>query len=197
MRWFGWILAGFGILLLLFATVLIGNRDEEGESVPVEEWAQDVCGAIGVWRGETEAITESLRVSTQTNNGTEAGAPTAEGKLGAAQIALERSIQSAETLVLSIKRAGVPDTEGGEEAGEQISDWANSALDDLEQAENALDEEGGSLEEDLQNVVKAAALLAATLDSGREAVATVATDDPFKAAIAGASTCRELREESA
>jgi hypothetical protein len=195
-RWLGWAIAGAGILFVLVATGFIGSRDEEGETVPAGEWAQDVCGAIGVWRGEVEAITESLRVSRRTD-GTEAGAPTAEGKLGAAQIALERGIQSAENLVLSIQRSGVPDTEGGEEAADQISAWANGALNDLEQAEDALDEEGDSLEDDIQNVVQAASTIAGVLESGRQVVATVATSDPaLRAAISNASTCRVLRAES-
>jgi hypothetical protein len=91
----------------------------------------------------------------------------------------------------------VPDTEGGEEAADQISAWANGALNDLEQAEDALDEEGDSLEDDIQNVVQAASTIAGVLESGRQVVATVATSDPaLRAAISNASTCRVLRAES-
>ena len=50
-----------GVVLVLGVTALIGNRDESGETVPAGEWAQNACGAVGVWRGELEAIVEDIR----------------------------------------------------------------------------------------------------------------------------------------
>ena len=50
-----------GLVLVLVVTALIGNRDEQGEPVAAGEWAQSVCGAVGVWRGEMEAIVEDVR----------------------------------------------------------------------------------------------------------------------------------------
>ena len=194
----GWAIAGLGLVLVLVASGLIGDRDASGETVPAGEWAQDVCGAIGVWRGEIEAITESFRLSTESTDGTEAGAPTPEGKVGAAQRALERAIDSAETLVEAIERAGTPDTAGGEDAAELISSFANGARNDLEQAEELLDEEGDSLEEDVERAVQAAQAIGRVLESGRQVIATVGTTDPeLEAAIRDASTCQELRAETA
>jgi len=198
MRGLGWVVAAVGIVLVLVATGLIGDRDRSGETVPAGEWAQDVCAAVGVWRGEVEAISESFRVSTGSNEGTESGAPTAEGKLGAAQVALERTIVSADTLVEAIDRAGTPDTAGGEQAGDQASSWANGALNDLEQAEDVLDDEPDSLEEDIERVTEAARLIAGVLESGRQVIATVAASDPeLEQAFRESSTCRELMGSSA
>jgi hypothetical protein len=196
MRGLGWIFAGVGIVLVLVATGLIGDRDESGESVPAGEWAQDVCAAVGVWRGEEEAISESFRLSSESDEQTE-NAPTPEGRLGSAQVALERSIEAADTLVEAIDRAGVPDTAGGQEAADQVSSWANGAKDDLEQAEDLLDDEPDSLEDDVERVTEIARLIAGVLESGRQTLATVATSDPeLEAAFRDSSTCQELREET-
>jgi hypothetical protein len=197
MRFLGWIVAAVGIVLLLVATGLIGDRDRSGETVPAGEWTQDVCAAVGVWRGEAEAISQSFRLSSESNEQTEMGAPTPEGRLGAAQAALERSLEAADTLVEAIERAGVPDTAGGEQAAEQVSSWANGAKNDLEEAEDLLDEEPDSLEDDLERVSEISRLIAGVLESGRQVLATAAIDDPeLEAAFRDSSTCQQLREET-
>jgi hypothetical protein len=196
MRWLGWIAAAVGIVLVLVATGLVGDRDESGESVPAGEWAQDVCAAVGVWRGEAEAISESFRLSSESNEQTE-NAPTPEGRLGGAQVALERSLEAADTLVEAIDRAGVPDTAEGQEAADQVSSWADGAKNDLEQAEDLLDDEPDSLEDDVERVTEIARLIAGVLESGRQTLATVATSDPeLEAAFRDSSTCQQLREET-
>jgi hypothetical protein len=196
MRGLGWIVAAVGIVLVLVATGLIGDRDRSGESVPAGEWAQDVCAAVGVWRGEAEAISESFRLSSESNEQTE-NAPTPEGRLGAAQVALERSLEAADTLVEAIERAGVPDTPEGEQAAEQVSNWANGARNDLEQAEDLLDDEPDSLEEDVERVTEVARLIAGVLESGRQVLAAVAASEPeLEAAFRDSSTCQQLREET-
>lgn len=195
MRGLGWIVAVVGIVLILVATGLIGDRDRSGESVPAGEWAQDVCAAVGVWRGEAEAISESFRLSSESNEQTE-NAPTPEGKLGAAQLALERSLEAADTLIEAIDRAGVPETPNGEEAADQVSSWANGARNDLEEAEDLLDDEPDSLEDDIERVTEIARLIAGVLESGRQVLASVASSDPeLEAAFQESSTCQELRAE--
>ena len=196
MRGLGWIIAVVGVVLVLVATGLIGDDDSSGESVPAGEWAQDVCAAVGVWRGEVEAITESFRLSSESNEQTE-NVPSPEGGLGAAQVALERSLESVDTLVEAIDRAGVPDTPSGEEAADQVSSWANGARNDLEEAEDLLDDEPDSLEDDVERVTEIARLIAGVLESGRQTLATVGTSDPeLEAAFRDSSTCQQLREET-
>ena len=50
-----------GVVLVLIATAMVGNRDDSGETVPAGQWAQSVCGSIGVWRGEIEDIVDGIR----------------------------------------------------------------------------------------------------------------------------------------
>ena len=105
---------------------------------------------------------------------------------------------AAETLVEGIDNAGVPDTEQGEEAAGQVSDWADSSLDDLDQAQDALDEEADSLEEAIEQFQDAAGAIAATLVAGVQTLNDVARLDPeLAAAIQDSSTCQQLREETA
>ena len=44
-----------GVVVVLGVTALIGREDDSGEPVPAGVWAQNVCGAVGVWRGELES----------------------------------------------------------------------------------------------------------------------------------------------
>ena len=50
-----------GVVVVLGVTALIGKEDDSGEPVPAGEWAQNVCGAVGVWRGELESIVDDIR----------------------------------------------------------------------------------------------------------------------------------------
>ena len=123
-----WILAAAaGVVLVIVVTAMIGNRDESDETVPAGEWAQSVCGAVGVWRGELESIVEDIRTpnASSTAGGEEPQSETPQGRTGLIRKGLERGVQATETMVEGIDNAGVPDTEQGEEAAEVVSDWAD------------------------------------------------------------------------
>ena len=192
-----WVVAvAAGIVALLVATAAIGSRDDE--VVSAGEWAQNVCGAVGVWRGELEAIVEDVRTPTAFGNGQEEPqSETPQGRTGLVREGLQRSVQATETLVEGVDRAGTPDTEDGEEAAERVSQWADDALEELEEAEDALDDEAESLEQALEQLGGAARQIAATLASGTQTIAEVSRLDPeLRAALRESSTCRELPEEA-
>ena len=69
---------------------------------------------------------------------------------------LERGIQATETLVEGIDNTGVPGDREGDEAARLVSDWADSALDDLEEAQDSLDDEADSVEESIEQLTGAA-----------------------------------------
>ncbi len=78
-----------------------------------------------------------------------------------------------------------------------MSSWANGAKDDLEEAEDLLDDEPDSLEDDVERVTEIAGLIGGVLESGRQTLAAVATSDPeLEAAFQDSSTCQQLREET-
>ena len=187
-----------GIVLLIVVVAIVGNRDKSGETVPAGEWAQSVCGAVGTWRGEMDAIVEDIRTpnASSTAGGEEPQSETPQGRTGFVRKGLERGVQATDTMVTGIENAGVPDTPQGDEAATRVSDWADSALDDLEGAQDSLDEEAGSLEEAIKQVTGAAGTIGSVLASGVQTFADVARLDPeIAAALESSSTCQELRKK--
>ena len=187
-----------GLVLVLVVTGAIGTRDDRNDTVTAGEWAQNVCGAVGVWRGELESIVEDIRTpSSVAPTAEEPQSETPQGRTGLVRAGLERGVEAAETLVEGIDNAGTPDTPQGEEAQRQLSEWADSAHDDLDDAENSLDEEADTLEESLQQLTGAAGALRSALAGGISTIADVARADPALAtAIRDSSTCRQMREET-
>ena len=188
-----------GVLLVLGVTALIGNRDERGEQVTAGEWAQNVCGAVGVWRGEVEAIVDDLRTpSANTAGGEEPQSETPQGRTGYIRKGLERGVQAAETMVEGIDNAGIPDTTEGEEAADRVSDWADSALTELDESQESLDNEAETVEESIEQLAGAARTIGAVLASGTQTLVEVSRLDPeLVAAFSDSSTCQQVREETA
>jgi hypothetical protein len=195
---FTWLVVAVGILLVIVAAAAIGNRDKSGETVTAGEWAQSVCGAVGVWRGELESVVEDIRTpSSAAPSGEEPQSETPQGRTGLVRSGLERAVQATETMVEGIDNAGIPDTEQGEESAEQVASWADDSLNDLEEADESLDEEAETLEEAVEQLTGALATIGSVIASGVQTIADVALDDPELAnALRDASTCDELREEA-
>jgi hypothetical protein len=194
-----WILAiAAGIALVLVVTAVVGNRDESDETVPAGEWAQSVCGTAGTWRGEMESILDEVRQAPSRGSlgVTEPQSETPQSRRGFIRTGLERAVQATDTLVVGIDNAGAPDTPQGQEAATQISDWASSSKQDLEQAQDSLDTEADTLEEAVRQVTTALGAIGATLTNGVRTFVQVGASDPaIGAALRTSSTCQELREK--
>jgi hypothetical protein len=193
-----WILAAVGVIAVIIVAAAIGGSDESGETVPAGEWTQSVCGAIGVWRGELEDIVDDVRnPNAQTAAGSEEPqSETPQGRTGFIRKGLERAVQAADTLVIGIDDAGIPDSPQGEEAAKTVSDWADSAQKELEDAQDSLDEEADSLEQSIEQLTAAARAIGAVLAGGVQTLAEVTRTDPQLAATAlDTSTCQQLRAE--
>ena len=193
-----WILVAAGVVVVLLVTVAIGHRDKSGDKVPPGAWAQSVCGAVGTWRGEMEAIVEQVRT------------PPSKGDLGVAEpqsetpqtrralvrTGLQESVRATKTLVEGIDNAGIPDSGKGNEAATQVSDWAETSKNDLGTAQKGLEEEAQTLEEAVAQYAAAARAIGSTLATGVKTIASVAKLDPVLAnAFRESSTCQQLREE--
>lgn len=186
-----------GIVVVLGVTALIGNEDDSGEPVPAGQWAQNVCGAVGVWRGELEAVVDDIRTpSAVATAAEEPQSETTQGRTGLVRKGLERGVDATETMVLGIDNAGVPETDQGQEAADDVSVWAERALGDLEEAQDSLDNEADSLEAAVEQFQDATGAIGATLVGGAQTLTDVAQLDPALAvAFRETSTCQQLREE--
>jgi hypothetical protein len=77
-----------------------------------------------------------------------------------------------------------------------VSDWADSAVDDLEKAQDALHEEADTLEEAFRQFTQATTAIGSALAGGVKTIVDVTRDDPqLAAAFRDSSTCQQLREE--
>ena len=195
LRWIGVIVVG--VIVLLVVTAFVGNRDKSGETVPAGEWVQGVCGAVGVWRGEIKAVVADVRLARAIGGTTEE--PQSQTKrAGNSRVrqGLESAVQATKTMVTGIDDVGTPDAPQGEEAAQQVSDWADASVTSLEDAQDALDDEPDTLEQALQQLRGATDAIAVTLKSGVTTVASVASLDPaLAAALRDSSTCQRLREK--
>jgi hypothetical protein len=197
-RGVAWGVAAVGVIAVIVVAAAIGGRDKSDETVPAGEWAQSVCGAVGVWRGELEAVVEDIRTPAAFGDpgADEPQSETPQSRRGFIRAGLEVAVQATDTLVEGIDNAGAPDTPQGQQSAQQISDWADSSKDDLEQAQDSLDEEADTLEDAIRQVTTAAGALGTTLASGvRTFTAVAASDAAIAAALRDSSTCQELRKK--
>jgi hypothetical protein len=186
------------VVIVLIVTAMIGNRDKSNETVPAGEWAQSVCGAVGVWRGELESVVEDVRTPNAAAGSEEPQSETPQGRTGFIRVGLGRAVQATDTMVEGIETAGIPDTAQGEEAADQVSNWADESREDLEEAQDSLDEEADSLEASIEQIGDAVRAIGSVLATGVATIADVARLHPELAdALRDSSTCTELREETA
>ena len=188
-----------GVVVVLVATAMIGTRDKSGETVPAGEWADSACGSVAVWRGEIESIVDEIRQPSATGStGTaEPQSETPQSRTGFVRTGLERTVRATQTMITGIDNAGVPDTPQGEQAANAISGWADATRNDLEDAQDSLDQEADTLADAIAQLTDAARAITGSVTSGVKAVADVSRTDPeLAAALRDSSTCQQLREET-
>src|SRR5580765_4904127 len=186
-----------GIVLVLVVTAWIGNRDDSGQTVPAGEWAQSVCGSIGVWHGEIEDIVDGIRQAPATGTGVEEPqSQTPQGSPSLVRSGLEESVRATEVLVTGIDNSGIPETDHGEAAATQVSSWAATSLANLNKAEDSLETEAATPEEAIAQLAGATAAIRLAVVSGYETLMDIALLDPeLAAAVHESSTCQQLMEE--
>ncbi len=196
--WLAWTVAIVaGIALVLVATAMVGNRDDSGETVPAGQWAQSVCGSVGVWRGEIEDIVDGIRQAPATGTGVEEPqSQTPQGSPSLVRSGLEESVRATEVLVTGIDNSGIPETDHGEAAATQVSSWAATSLANLNKAEDSLETEAATPEEAIAQLAGATAAIRLAVVSGYETLMDIALLDPeLAAAVHESSTCQQLMEE--
>ena len=189
-----------GVVLVLGVTALIGNRDERGETVTAGEWAQNVCGAVGVWRGELEAIVEDIRTpSAVSTAGEEPQSETPQGRTGFIRKGLERAVQATETLVEGVDNAGIPDTEQGEEAagrGVRLGRLVRSTTSRRRRTRSTT-RRTPSRSRSSSSRERRERSRPCSPAACRRSPTSLALDPELAAALRDSSTCQQLREETA
>ena len=187
-----------GVLVVIGVSALIGDDDDTDETVSALEWADNVCGTVLVWRGEMETIVDGTRSAGRAGtSGSESGAQSPQGRSGSVLTGLEQALLATETMVEGIARAGTPDTPNGEEAADGLVSWASDSVDEIEDAQDALEEDVDTTEEELARLSDAVGTIVEVYASGGQAVADAAVTDPELAgALRESEKCDQLREEA-
>ena len=177
----GWVIgAVIVVVAAIVAFVLLRDDDDGGDTVTAAAWTESVCGAMGAWQGEVDAVTQEL-----------GGSPSAED----AQAGLQRAIRASKVLVENVDAAGVPDTPNGVAVEEQVTAWAGTARDDLMDAEQTLNEAAGTAEEAAQQAAAGVEAMAKAQASGRATLAQIIQTEPqIGTAYEQSSTCQSLGE---
>ena len=188
-----------GVVAVTGVVALVGRDDSEDQTVAAGEWADTVCGAVAVWRGQIESIVDGIRDPDASGSlgVEEPQSETPQGRTTFIRDGLEQTVEATETMITGIGNAGVPDTAQGAQSANAISGWADATLDDLEDAQDSLDNEADTLEEAIGQLTDAARAITGAVTGGVKAVADVARTDPeLAAALRDSSTCQQLREET-
>jgi len=188
-----------GVVAVTGVVALVGRDDNKDQTVSAGDWADSVCGSVAVWRGEIESIVDEIRQPSATGfpRSEEPQSETPQGRTGLIRSGLERTVRATHTMITGVENAGVPDTPQGEQSANAISGWADATRNDLEDAQDSLDEEADTRADAIAQLTDAARAITGAVTSGVKAVADVGRTDPeLAAALRDSSTCQELREET-
>src|SRR5687768_140616 len=131
-----WILAAAAVVAVAIGGAACGGDDGSAEeTASAAAWSDSMCTAVGFWREEMEGIAADAATQTEAS----------------VRRALDQALVVTENVIDAIDSPGVPDTANGAESAEQVSSWANGAINDLDQAQGALHSaQGGDTAEEMR-----------------------------------------------
>jgi hypothetical protein len=186
-----------GLVALCGVVAIAGANDRHGETVSAADWAGGVCGAVGAWHGEIQAIVADVRNAPA--KGVPSEEPQSETKYGGGsglRVGLKSAVRATNTMVTAIDDVGTPDTPQGAQAAKDVSDWADATVSNLEQAQDTLEHKPTTIEQALEQLGGATGAIVTTLTSGVKTITDVARLDPqLAAAFRDSSTCQQLRNK--
>jgi hypothetical protein len=189
-------------ILVLGAVVIIGisagvASDNSGETVSASEWADDVCGAVGAWEGQLEALGEEIQESNYAAQQHDGGSGDAVERRIFVRQAIDRAIQATHnTLREGLRRAGFPDAPQGVEAAAAIRSWALETEQALRAAKQELRSEAETTSDAYAALQPAVGALQNAAVAGREAFQQASDANPEIAdALSGSDNCAKLTEE--
>ena len=130
------IVGGLGVIIGVSAALA---DDNTGKTVSADEWADDVCGAVGAWQGEVRAIRDEIDESNYAARRNDGGSGDSVERTIILRVAIDRAIQATETLREGLKRAGNPEGAGGQAAALKLRTLATQIELSLRLTKTALD----------------------------------------------------------
>ncbi len=108
------------------------TQTEEDAGVAVDDYAADVCAALSTW------VTDIQDRAATITEGIDPG----DAKAGKERLQefIGETVTGTESLIADVEEAGVPDTEDGEEAAEQIQTGLENVKSILEEAQGRIDD---------------------------------------------------------
>ncbi len=110
----GWWIVGAiaaGVVAVLLVSAAVAGGDHSGESVRASSWADDVCGTVGAWEGQLEAIGDDVELNNIGARQNDGGSGDHVEGVPYVRSAIDRVIDATDqTLQEGLTRAGIPDT---------------------------------------------------------------------------------------
>lgn len=198
----GWIiglLLALGVLLIFVAA---GNgRDNSGETVRPQAWADDVCRTVGAWEGSLKDIRKELQKSNYGARNSDGSGDTVENTVSIRGAVDRAIIATKQTLRHGLERAGTPDSPQGQQAAAALRAWALRTEANLLVARQQLrhDPPNSSIAADaFEQLAAPATALARSVVQGRATLKAVTALDPALGdAFESSGTCRRLQRRTA
>jgi hypothetical protein len=195
--WLLAVLLAVGLVAILVVTAVVANSDNTGETVSASRWADDVCGSVGAWEGQLEAIGDEVQQSNYGAHRNDGGSGDSVERRIFVRDAIDRAIQATrDPLREGLKRAGLPDTSGGVASAAIIRAWALKTEHDLRVAKQTLRNDVDTNSQAAAALELAVNALKQSAVNGRLAFQQAGSRDTDLANAFGASdNCTELQKE--
>lgn len=195
-----WLLAVLlvgGLVVITGVLAGVGNGDNTGETVEASGWADDVCGSVGAWEGQLEAIGEEVQESNYGARQNDGGSGDSVERTLFVREAIDRSIAATrDTLRDGLKRAGFPSAPNGVQAAAILRTWALQTEHDLRVAKQTLRNKADTTSDAYSALGAAVGALQKSALEGRAAFKQASGLDPALAdALSGSDNCTELMKE--
>jgi hypothetical protein len=181
-------------------TALASNgRDNSGQTVRTQRWADDVCGSVGAWQGQLKDIREELRHNNWAARRSDGSTGDSQEQVVTVHGAVDRAMRATQqTLQEGLKRAGIADVGAGQQASLIVRQWAERTELNLRVAKAQIRQRPTSVAEAFASLVPPLTALARSAVDGRAAIAKVEALDPELAdAFNRSGTCRRLLKKPA
>jgi uncharacterized phage infection (PIP) family protein YhgE len=131
----------FGAAVLLTATLAIAAAGCGGsEPSSEEDWAGDVCSAVGDWQDQLEKSATEIRAQIESPGA---------GTLAAIESEIQEGVDASKELADDLKSLEPPDTESGEQAQQELDSLADQVEETVDKTKETIDSlpENASLSE--------------------------------------------------